>query len=497
MNPIIKFLTLALVLVGVSRHPGSQEPVYPSSFTSDRLEQMAAPIALYPDALVAQVLMASTYPLEIVAAYRWLEKNPNLTGSALAEALKQFEWDPSVKSLCGFPTLLKQMSDNLDWTRDLGDAFLGQQEELMDTIQRMRAKALEAGNLKTTEEQRVTRETEVVVIEPVNPEIIYVPSYSALVVYGSGWYYPYWYYPYFYYPPAVGFGYLYFGLGYAWGVGLWGGCDWHHHSVYVHADHYNKFNSHTCHHPKDHKTPHSADGHADWKHDPDHRQGVGYRSSRVAQQYGALPGTSRVTRDQARGFHPSAAPGWAPAGDAGRKVTPPAAGRGAAIQPTTPPAGRGGQRTVPPPAPGTRSVPRPGVPPSTGGVRRTPPSVQPPSGGVQRTPPSVRPPSGGVQRTSPPIRPPSGNVQRTPPSIPPASRGAQGAPARASPPGAGIQRPPRSSFTPPTPRSGSLGGYRNPGFDRSASSRGAASRGGGSPGGASRGGTTRGSGGGK
>src|SRR5262249_52059605 len=146
-------------------------PVAPPMFANDRLEQLAAPIALYPDALVAQILMASTYPLEVVEAARWVEKNPELKGAALEEGLKQNEWDPSVKALCGFPTVLKRMNENLAWTKDLGDAFLAQKVELMDTIQEMRRKALDAGSLKTTEQQQVAQDDGKIVIQPASPEV--------------------------------------------------------------------------------------------------------------------------------------------------------------------------------------------------------------------------------------------------------------------------------------------------------------------------------------
>src|SRR6185436_5817348 len=190
MNPSISVLNLTLALLATAPVLSAQEQTPPETptvapatpapaastqatstqatstpplFTSDRLEQMAAPIALYPDSLVAQILMASTYPLEIVEAARWVEKNPELKGAALEEGLKQNEWDPSVKALCGFPTVLKQMNDNLAWTKDLGDAFLAQKTDLMDTIQMLRRKALDAGTLKTTEQQVVVQDKGTVV----------------------------------------------------------------------------------------------------------------------------------------------------------------------------------------------------------------------------------------------------------------------------------------------------------------------------------------------
>jgi hypothetical protein len=161
-----------------------------AGFSKEQLEQIVAPMALYPDPVVSLMLMASTYPLEIVQAARWVKANPGLKDKALEEALKQHDWDASVKSMCGFPDVLKQMDENLDWTQDLGDAFLAQKTELMDTIQRMRGKAYDSGNLKTTEQQVVTQQPDkIIVVEPADPQVIYVPTYSSTVVYG-GWSYP-------------------------------------------------------------------------------------------------------------------------------------------------------------------------------------------------------------------------------------------------------------------------------------------------------------------
>src|SRR4029079_2092038 len=188
------------------------------SFTASQLEQMAAPIALYPDSLLMQILMASTYPLEVVEAARWVEANPELKDEKkIDEALKKEDWDPSVKSIVKFPDIIKKMNKNLDWTRDIGDAFLGQQSELLDAVQRMRGKAHEAGNLKSGKEQTVTvQEDKTIVIQQTNPEVIYVPSYNPTVVYG-----PYWpppvYYPTMYaYPPGAAF--FTFSMGMMWGA---------------------------------------------------------------------------------------------------------------------------------------------------------------------------------------------------------------------------------------------------------------------------------------
>ena len=166
------------------------------TFSSEQLEQIVAPIALYPDALLAQVLMASTYPLEVVEAARFAQANPSLEDKALDDELQQRSWDPSVKSLVSFPQVLTMMDEKLDWTQKLGDAVLAQQKDVMDAVQRLRAKAQAEGNLKTTEQQKVIVEeappsggTTVIVIEPANPQVVYVPTYNPTVVYGA-WPYP-------------------------------------------------------------------------------------------------------------------------------------------------------------------------------------------------------------------------------------------------------------------------------------------------------------------
>jgi hypothetical protein len=287
----------------------------PSLFTSDRLEQLVAPIALYPDSLVAQILMASTYPLEIVEAARWVDQNPGLKGTALEEGLKQNEWDPSVKALCEVPTVLKKMNDNIAWTKDLGDAFLAQKVELMDTIQQMRRKALDAGSLKTTQQQTVTQDDGQIVIQQANPDVIYVPVYSP-AVYGPAWYYPTYYYP-GWYDPWWGWG-IAFGIGFFWGSCCWGGCDWHHHCCNVHCDHFNNFNAHTSAHGVHSNFPTTAGSTSTWQHDPAHRAGVNYSSAKVAHQFGAAPGSTRVTSAQTHGSEHA---GGAPSGPGSRGLS--------------------------------------------------------------------------------------------------------------------------------------------------------------------------------
>ena len=206
----------------------STAPAYTTQ-TPAQLQQLVAPIALYPDSLVAQVLAASTFPAQIVEADRWLQNNSTLKGDALAQAVDQMSWDPSVKALTAFPTVLGNMDKNLSWTSSLGDAYYNQQQDVMDAVQFMRQKAQSAGNLKSTDQQTVQSQGSDIVIQPANPQVVYVPAYNPWLVYGypvSPW--PYWYnYPGIWwggpslYWGGIGFGIGFYG-GYGWGWNHWG-----------------------------------------------------------------------------------------------------------------------------------------------------------------------------------------------------------------------------------------------------------------------------------
>ena len=213
------------------------------------LAALVAPIALYPDPLVAQVLMAATYPLEVAEAYNWLKSNASLKGSALDKALQDQTWDASVKSLVSFPSVLDMMGSQLSWTQKLGNAVLAQQKDVMSAIQNLRKKAKAAGHLASTEQQTVTTEgsgnNTTVVIQPTNPQVVYVPTYNPTVIYGS-WAYPA-YPPVAYYPPGyvAGTALLSFGVGMAVGAALWGGCHWGSGSITVNNNNFNNFNRNT------------------------------------------------------------------------------------------------------------------------------------------------------------------------------------------------------------------------------------------------------------
>src|SRR6266849_4930096 len=211
-------------------------PVQAAQQTPEQLQQLVAPIALYPDALVAQILAAATYPDQIVEADRWLQQHTDLKGEQLGKEVDKQPWDPSVKALAEFPSVLANMDKNLSWTSSLGDAYVNQQQEVMNAVQVMRERAEKAGNLNSTSQEKVSKQGQTIVIEPADPEVVYVPEYDPWLVYGDpigvwpGWYsYP----GLFLEGPGIAFG-LGFGIGYFGGFG-WGwhhwGSDWHHHDV--------------------------------------------------------------------------------------------------------------------------------------------------------------------------------------------------------------------------------------------------------------------------
>lgn len=286
-------------------------------FRHEELVQMLAPIALYPDSLVADILMASTYPLEVVEAERWLRDNTELKGDALYEALRDKSWDPSVKALCNFPDVLLAMSDKLDQTRKLGDAFLVQEDEVMATVQELRQKAEEQGNLKSTEEQKVIVEREVIRIEPASPEVVYVPVYDPYYVYGPWWYpdYPpyYWYYPRHPFVSGVYFGFgppIYIGFD----VFSWVWFDWRVHQIFIDVPRTYRFQRYQG------RPSHER---YYWRHDPSHRRGVAYRDRRTGEHFGVPAQRQQASRPETRGYPASTVQRNAPA----PAITAPAPGR--------------------------------------------------------------------------------------------------------------------------------------------------------------------------
>jgi hypothetical protein len=221
--------------------------------SNQQLDSLTAPIALYPDALLAQVLMATTFPQDVQAAAEWSKANPNAKGDDAVKAVASQPWDPSVQSLVAFPQVLATMAQKPEWVQQIGNAFLAQPNDVMDSVQRLRVQAQKAGNLKSNEQQKVvvqpassTSTTQTIVIEPANPQVVYVPTYNPTVVYGT-WPYPA--YPPVYMPPPPGYamasafvGGLAFGAGVAVANSLWGGVNWGNNSVNVNVNRYNNIN---------------------------------------------------------------------------------------------------------------------------------------------------------------------------------------------------------------------------------------------------------------
>jgi hypothetical protein len=256
-----------------------------------QLDQLVAPIALYPDPLLAQVLMASTYPLEVVQADRFAKANKALKEDQLSGALAKQDWDPSVKELVSTPTVLAMMNDKLDWTQQLGDAVLAQQADVMDAIQGLRAKAQANGKLETTKQQKVTvaqeAEKRVIVIEPASPDVVYVPYYNPAVVYGA-WPYPA--YPPYYFPPPPGYivgGAILSGL--AWGAAftigqeIWNDFDWRHGNINVDIDRNVNIDVDR--------------NFSKWEHNSYHRRGVSYNNDAIKNRFAnanARPGDRKL-----------------------------------------------------------------------------------------------------------------------------------------------------------------------------------------------------------
>ena len=271
---------------------------------ADQLDSLIAPIALYPDPMLAQVLAASTYPLELVQLQQWLAKNKTLKDKALVDAVQKQPWDSSVQAMAALPDVVKRLADDIQWTTDLGNAFLAQQSDVMDAVQRMRKKAQDSGNLKSNEQQKVETKVveskQVVIIEQANPEVIYVPSYNPTVVYGP----PVYPYPPIYYPPpgyyaagvAISFG-IGLAMGAAWGGGWGWGCGWGGNNN-ITINNNNNFNRNSNINGGNRVSNQPARGNGNrgggagnsWQHNPQHRGGTPYGNRDTARKYG---GTTR------------------------------------------------------------------------------------------------------------------------------------------------------------------------------------------------------------
>jgi hypothetical protein len=295
---------MAATGVHAQAQPAAQAPQ--RVFTQAELDQMLAPVALYPDALLSQVLMASTYPIEVVEAARWTRANPGLTGDAAVRAVENEDWDPSVKSLVAFPQLLQRMDEQLQWTQNLGDAFLAQEPAVMDTVQQLRRRAQAAGNLRTTEQVRVVQQGPTIVVQS-PPEVVYVPYYDPLVIYGPWWHPAYrpvvwapW--PGYVRPrPGVSVS-LWFGAPVGVSAGFFfGDFDWGRRSVRVVRPDVHYYRPPTV--VVNRTTVINRNVTVDrreWQHDPHHRRGTAYRSPEVRQRFADAKVERRDEQREAR-----------------------------------------------------------------------------------------------------------------------------------------------------------------------------------------------------
>ena len=385
---------------------GTAAPQAPASsqdsapIPAQQLDSLVAPIALYPDPLLAQVLAASTYPLELIQLAQWLTRNSGLKGKALADAVAQQPWDPSVQAMAGLPDVVKWLTNDIQWTTDLGNAFLAQQADVMTAVQRMRQKAQAKGTLTSTEQQVVQTttagSTQVIVIEQSNPEVIYVPSYNPVAVYGS----PVYPYPPIYYPPvgyyaagaAIGFG-VGVAMGAFWGGGGWGWRPgWGNNDINVNIN--NNFNRNA-----NINRNASVRGGNSWQHNPTHRGGTPYRDRATANRFGgAARGDSLAnrqsgarqqlnrqggqlgTRDRPGGAVGTGGVGNRPGAGGGGISNRPGAGGGGVNRPSTLPSNRPGAGGGGVNRPSTLPSNRPGA--GGGGVNR--PSTLPSGGGADR-----------------------------------------------------------------------------------------------------------------
>jgi hypothetical protein len=398
--------------------PPPDEPPPPAAqgttFSDAELDQMLAPVALYPDPLLAQIFMAATYPFEIAQADRWMADNPGLSGDSLQSALVNEPWDPSVKSLVAVPQVLTWMASNSQWTESLGEAFLAQGDQLMDHVQTLRQRAQARGDLSSTPQQQVADDGGYITITPADPQALYVPVYQPDVVYGPWWWsgYP----PYAFAAPvgAVFVGGFFWGAPFAVGPALWGRPDWRDHRVMINTSNYSAF-------------ARTRGAPPVWRFDPAHRRGAPYRAPQLRARFGGVdPG------------HPNAPPA---------NLRPPQGGTPGGL--TRGPIGR----PTPSPRPGT-------LPPGAGQFRRNEPPRAVESSGAQGAParppqvltaPSQRP---STERPAPAVATP----ERPAPAVaipaprPPVERPTTAATAVAPPREINVPTAPPRQIRPPQPQ---------------------------------------------
>jgi hypothetical protein len=302
----IAVIILSLGLLASLPTLAAQEPVAPppdQTLTPDQLQNLVAPIALYPDPLLGQIMAASTYPLEVVEAWQWLQKNPGLSGAVLTAAVQQENWDASVQALVMFPDVLKQLNADVNWTTSLGNAFLDQQQDVMQAVQALRQKAEQAGKLTSTPQEQVSEDQGAIDIAPADPNVVYVPEYNPVWIWGPAVYYPYpgWNWPpdsimvsgvwFGFYPPISMVAYF----GYGWtGWGGWGWSPaWATRVVVVNNSFIHRYNFNPV-------GGVNQGGRIVWAHDPAHRLGVPYASPALRTQYRASVRTNLAARTPAQ-----------------------------------------------------------------------------------------------------------------------------------------------------------------------------------------------------
>ena len=389
-------------------------------FRQEELDQILAPIALYPDSLLAQILMASTYPIEVVQADRWVKANRNLPPDALNDVLDRQSWDPSVKALVPFPNILSMMSERIDWTQSVGDAFLAQEADVMDSVQRLRARAYAAGNLHSNQQLAVSQQGSIIVIEPANPQVVYVPVYNPVVIYGRWWYPAYPPVVIYPYPPGavIATGIIVFGVGIAvasaWNHG-WGRWDWGHRNVYVNVNRTVNINrTTTVIHTREIQT-------TTWRHSPEHRRGVAYRDPGTREKFSPANRQAVDNRRDFRGYTQTAPA--RPGATVSRPDTRP--GSGTVARPSTqtrpesavsrPGPDRKTSPAVTRPAPETKAAPSvtrpaPATTPAPGTVSRPSTQARPESTVARPAPETKAAPS--VTRPAPATTPTPGTVAR-------------------------------------------------------------------------------------
>jgi len=400
---------------------GAQQRSAPMS--QDFLDSLLAPIALYPDQLLAQVLMASTYPLEVVQAARFVKANPNLNGAALDDALKDMTWDPSVLSLASFPQVLDMMNDKLDWTQRLGDAFLADEGAVMQTVQGLRARAQQAGNLQSTEQQQVIVQERTIIIQPAQPQYVFVPVYNPTVIFG-----PWWapaYQPWFWFPPPI-WGFpprppnWAFYSGFFWGTGWrvshnnwgWAQPNWRGNNINININNNNVWVNRPAYRDR-------VRNNGNWSHSVDNRRGVAYRDSATSDRFRPGNNSGVQSREDYRGrdnvTRPSPGAVDRPGAGVGNNLTRPSPGavdrRGAGVgnDLARPSPGAGGNMT----RPTTLPAPRPSVPATRPAFQpESRPQVQRDANRGAQSRASAQRPAQSAPRAAPSVNRPAPNVNR-------------------------------------------------------------------------------------